>query len=168
VILRCTGRLLDLIGVRSRDLAAADPSANDWYGHLLWIDRRKCLLFTHAGTMLSIFVPDVRKADVQPLATVLVSQIATALAAEGLPLTTLGLLDPGAVRLAATVSRSILGCMRNDASMLEHAVAEHGGLHRCDIAALNHDLRRTLHLPRGREPVFPLDEVRRLAVDRDA
>ena len=137
MILRCTSRLLDLIGVRPRDLAAADPSENDWYGHLLWIDRRKCLLFTHAGTMLSIFVPDVRKADVHAIAIVLVSQIATALAAEGLPPETLGPRDPGAVRLATSASRTVLGCMNDDASMLEHAVAGHGGLSRCDIAALN-------------------------------
>jgi len=58
VILRCTKKVLAVLGaVRVADPA---PDAEDWYGNLLWFDRRKCLLLTHAGTLFSVFEPDVR------------------------------------------------------------------------------------------------------------
>src|SRR5207247_415481 len=34
--------------------------------NLLWLDRRKCLLLTHAGTLFPVFVADVRAADLRP------------------------------------------------------------------------------------------------------
>lgn len=39
---------------------------DDWYANLLWIDRRKCLLLTHAGTLFPVFAAGVRKRDLQP------------------------------------------------------------------------------------------------------
>ncbi len=42
---------------------AKDPEDEDWYANLLVLDRRKCLLLTHAGTLFTIFEPDVRASD---------------------------------------------------------------------------------------------------------
>lgn len=50
MILRCTAKMLTLLGVRATALPDLPPSADDWYLNLLWIERRKCLLLTHAGT----------------------------------------------------------------------------------------------------------------------
>jgi hypothetical protein len=109
VILRCTARLLALLGVKPERLTLV--SANDWYANLLWIERRKCILMTHAGTLFSVFAPDVRKADLAPLGGFAVSAIQRALVAEGLPREALGRLDPADVRVAPTASRSILASM---------------------------------------------------------
>lgn len=62
----------------------------------------------------------------------------------GLPRDALGALDPGAVILAKTASRSILGFMRQMALDVDHQVARRGGLARADASALNHYLQRTL------------------------
>lgn len=163
VILRCTAKLLGMLGTNPRDLALAEPTDDDWYADLLWVQRRKCLLLTHAGTLLSIFVPDVRKTDVAPAGPLIVGRIAEALMGEGLPASTLGRLDASDVHVAKTASRQVLGCMRTDAQAIEWAVAHDGGLVRCDVAALNRELRRTLHLPKGRGAVFPLDLARERA-----
>ena len=64
--LRCTGKLLNLLGKQSVRLVEAPPKSDDWYANLLWLDRRKCLLITHAGTLFSLFVVDVRIADLRP------------------------------------------------------------------------------------------------------
>jgi hypothetical protein len=66
VVVRCTSKLLDLLGKRSIRLVEAPPSDDDWYANLLWLDRRKCLLATHAGTLFSLFVADIRAADLRP------------------------------------------------------------------------------------------------------
>jgi hypothetical protein len=50
--------MLTLLGARPRDLVTIEPSDEDWYSNLLWLDARKCLLFAHAGTLFSVFVPD--------------------------------------------------------------------------------------------------------------
>ena len=63
MILRCTKKLLDVI--RPEQLATQEPDGSDWYGNLLVLDRRKCLLLTHADTLFTIFEPDVRAPDLR-------------------------------------------------------------------------------------------------------
>lgn len=143
--LRCTRKTLALLGARAGTLANAAPSDDDWYMNLLWLDRRKCLLLTHAGTLFPVFVADVRAADLRPLGLYVVGIIETELASEGLPPDSLGRLDPDAVQVAKTASRSVLGFMNEMAFYLDYAVADAGGLSRSDSQILNRHLRRRLH-----------------------
>jgi hypothetical protein len=66
VIVRCTAKVLALLEVRRSSLPELESAGEDWYVNLLWVDRRKCLLATQAQTAFSVFVPDVRKADLHP------------------------------------------------------------------------------------------------------
>ena len=160
MILRCTQKMLDLLGAGQRDLVAAAPTDEDWYANLLWLDRRKCLLLAHAGTLFPIFVADVRKADLLPLGRVAVNLIHHELNAENLPPDILGELDPGSVKLARTASRTVLGYMNETARHCEYAIADQGGLERCDLEVLNRELRRELHLSRRPPGYFvPIDLV---------
>ncbi len=59
-VLRCTAKMLTLLGARPRDPVTIEPSDEDWYANLLWLDGRKCLLLAHAGTLFSVFVPNIR------------------------------------------------------------------------------------------------------------
>ncbi|WP_425572494.1 DUF6933 domain-containing protein [Mycolicibacterium poriferae] len=63
-MLRCTARVLALLGVS--EPAIGEACATDWYAHMVWIDRRKCLLVTHAGTLFSVFMPNVTAAGLAP------------------------------------------------------------------------------------------------------
>ena len=161
VVLRCTAKLLNLLGAREKDLASLEPSDADWYANLLWLDRRKCLLLAHAGTLFSVFVADVHKAELLPLGSLVARLIQRELRAEGLPLDTFGNLDLNGVELAKTASRNVLGYMNEIARYCEYAIAESGGLGRCDIERLNGELRRHLHLSRQPPGHFvPIDLVR--------
>jgi len=157
VVLRCTRRLLDLLGGRALTLTDLAPTDEDWYANLLWLDRRKCLLLTHAGTLFSVFLPGVRTADLRPIGPYAVNAIEAELCSESLPADTFGPLDPDAVRLAKTASRSTLGFMNEIAIHLRYQLADAGGLSHCDINALNHRLRRTLHNRGGY--VYPIELV---------
>ncbi len=157
MILRCTGRVVDLLGGRAITLAELPPSDDDWYVNLLWFERQKCLLITHAGTLFSVFVAGVRKADLRPIGPYMVKAVEAELRSESLPHDALGQLDPDAVRLTKTASRSILGFMNEMAVHLRYQVADAGGLSRCDTRALNHGLRRTLHNRGGY--VYPIELV---------
>ena len=49
VILRCTRRLLDVLEPGRLTSPAPQPDPEDFYANLVWIERRKCLLLTHAA-----------------------------------------------------------------------------------------------------------------------
>ena len=65
MILRCTKKLLAVLGAGRVAEPGPVPDAGDWYANLLWFDRRKCLLLTHAATLFSIFEADVRAVDLR-------------------------------------------------------------------------------------------------------
>src|SRR5713101_69241 len=129
MVVRCTRKMLDLLGGRSVTLSELSPADDDWYLNLVWIERQKCLLLTHAGTLFSVFRVGVRVADLH---------------AEGLPTHTFSELELDSVQLAKTASRSTLGFMTEMAFELEWIITDKGGLRRSDINALNHALRRML------------------------
>src|SRR5439155_7672295 len=119
-----------------RPISEIPPSDDDWYLNLLWIDRQKCILFTHLGTLFSVFRAGVRSADLRPLGNYLVAAIETELRTESLPTDAFSELEPESVRLAKTASRSTLGFMNEMAFELRYFIADAGGLGRCDIDVL--------------------------------
>lgn len=157
MIVRCTKRLLDLLGGRRLATAQPEPREDDWYANLLWVDGKKCLLLTHAGTLFSVFVSEIRKADLLPFGPFVVDVVAAELRAERLPVDALGALDPAAIEFATPASRSVLGLMNDITVCCRYAVAAEGGLRHTDIRALNHSLRRTLNNHGGF--AYPIDRV---------
>lgn len=144
MVLRCTKKLLSLLG-RGVALTEQPPSDDDWYANVLWIDRRKCLLIAHADTLFPVFRVDVRLAELRPPGPYVVRAVEEELCAEGLPRDVLGRLDAKDVHVARTASRSILGFMNEMAFHLSYQIQLEGGINVCDIRALNHGQRRTLH-----------------------
>src|SRR6266852_3971883 len=68
MVVRCTKKMLDLLGDRSLTLSELSPTDDDWYLNLVWIERQKCLLITHTGTLFSVFRAGVRAPDTLRLA----------------------------------------------------------------------------------------------------
>jgi len=159
VVVRCTAKALKLLGLRPASLAEIEPADDDWYLNLLWFDRRKCLLVAHAGTGFSVFVPDVRKVDLDPIGPFLVRAITAALDDETLPRDVLGVLDPADVRIAKTASRRVLGIMNDDAYHLDYMLDRYGSVLDVDVITVNRRLQRTLHT-HGRDYRHPIDLVR--------
>jgi hypothetical protein len=145
VVLRCTARLLEVLG--KRDVTLVDDAAgdNDWYANLVWIDRRKCLLLTHFGTLFPVLAADVRARDLRPPGPFVVERIRAALAEERLPADVLGTLDRDGVRIARTASRQVLGFMNDTIQTSRWIIDRAGGLRHADLDDLNRFLRRTLH-----------------------
>jgi len=156
MIVRCTAKARALL--TSQRLAELGPSDDDWYVNLLWFDRRKCLLLAHLGTLFPVFVPDVRKADLTRLDLWLGNVVRRELHAEGLPGDVLGDFSPPVV-MAKTASRQMLGFLNEMARFAEYAIADAGGLTRCDIDVLNREQRRMLHNRDG-DYVRPIELAR--------
>ncbi len=159
MIVRCTAKTLKLLGGEPSTLPVLDPTDDDWYVNLLWFDRRKCLLCTHASTVFSVLLPDVRKADLEPIGPALVEAIMLALDAERLPHDALGDLDPVDVVVTTTASRRVLGHMNDVTRHIEHVVlSRYASVLDIDVISLNRGLQRTLHNHGGRYAT-PLDLV---------
>lgn len=158
MIVRCTARLLDLLGAQRSTLPAIPAGDDDWYANLLWIDRRKCLLVTHAGTAFSAFAPDVRKADLTPLGPAVERMVGAALEAEDLPRDALGELDGAGARLAVTASRRVLSLMYDITQYVRYEVAYVGSID-VDPVVVAQRLQGTLHTYDGGYAT-PLDLAR--------
>jgi hypothetical protein len=158
MLLRCTTKMLGLLGVRAAALAEAAATESDWYVNLLWIERRKCLLLTHAGTVFPIFVADIRKADLVPIGPYVVDLIEEELRSEGFAPDALGRLDAEKVQLSRTGSRSILGVMNNAALLARYRIEAMGGIDRANVNVINRFLRRTPHQRDGQH-VRPVELV---------
>jgi len=154
-MLRCTKKLLDVI--RPEQLATQEPDGSDWYGNLLVLDRRKCLLLTHADTLFTIFEPDVRAPDLRSTHDLVAGLIERELLAEGLPVRTFGDLGTEELSIAKTADRSVLGCMNDMAYLCEDAVARAGSLASTDVPSLNRHLRRNINSARDYQR--PIDLV---------
>jgi hypothetical protein len=101
VILRCTRRLLRLLGTPAVDPGpVADSEA--WGGNLRRFDRRKCLLLTHAGTLYTVFHAGVRTADLRDTHRFAVRLVGCELACGSLPAAAFGALEEQELIVART------------------------------------------------------------------
>jgi hypothetical protein len=154
--LRCTSKLLDILEPAEARNAkeVVPPTEQDWYANVVWIERRKCILLTHACTLFSAFAADIRVAQLRPIGSFAVALIERQLAMEELPFDLFGQLDPRGVRVLKTASRSVLGCMNDMTYSCSYAVADSGGIDLLDVDALNYELHRGIHGPiRGMKPI---------------
>jgi hypothetical protein len=165
MILRCTKKLLDVIGARQVE-ASTPADGTDWYANLLWCERRKCLLLTHSATLFTAVRADVSAAELRSTQRLVMDLVAHELASEGLPPDTF--YDPAgqSLYITTTADRSVLGCMKDMALYWQTAVAHGGGLARADLAAANRALRRNINTARDYERPIDLttkylDDARR-------
>ena len=154
MILRCTKKLLAVLGPGRAAEPGPTPHADDWYANLLWFDRRKCLLLTHAATLFSVFEADVRAADLRATRRLVTSE--RELRREGLPPATFGNLRSQELILAKTADRGVLGCMNDMAFRCEVAISDAGGLAHLDLGELNQALHRNINSSRGYRPPVEL------------
>jgi hypothetical protein len=157
-MLRCTRRLLDVLGPRRITSPAPQPDPEDFYANLVVIERRKCLLLTHAAMLFSVFVPDVRAPELRATKHLVSQLITEALGAEDLPVDTFDDLSREELVVAKTADRRVLGCMNDLAFLCEETAARTGGLRHLDVAALNASMHRLIHTTSGYTP--PIDALR--------
>jgi hypothetical protein len=157
MMIRCTARLLKIVGQPDPATAAVPPADDDWYANIMWIEGRKCLHATHAATLFAIFAPDVRADDLRALGPFLAGHIAEQLAAEGIPADVLGDLDGASAEVGKTAGRQILGCMNDQAFAIRWIVEQDGGLARAHLGGIHRHLQH--NIVSARKYQSPLDLI---------
>lgn len=156
MVLRCAKKLLAIIGAGRVTEPGPAPDAEDWYANLLWFDRRKCLLLTHAASLFTVFEAGVRAADLRATPRLVTGLIERELRREGLSASTFGNLRSQELILARTADRSVLGCMNDMAFLCEVVIGDAGGLAHTDLGELNQALHHNTNSPRGHRPPVEL------------
>ena len=148
MLFKCTLKVRKALKLRDQDLSIdtgnGGSELNHWYCHLFFLDRRKCLLWTHGMTLFSVLAPDMRQADFSRFGEIFRSRALTVLSAEGLSEVDItGLLDEGPDLFAKTDNRSVLGSMNDHILGWKDHAADMGGFERLDLNAFSYTLNRT-------------------------
>ena len=113
--IRCTQKLIKELVAAGHTLTPEPgevPPLQEWYANLIRIERRKCVLFTHAGTLFSFFVPGLARPDFKAFDRIFNLNLQALLQQEGIDVP-LARIAPGdtPMGILKAKSRRILGCM---------------------------------------------------------
>jgi len=161
-ILRCTKKLLKELKVKPAEVDDEFDPLGSWHANLLWIDHRKCVLFTQDATLFSFFVVGLKKPDFQHIREIFGQRMFKSLLREGFPQDQIErMLDAHReITISKSNNRSVLGSMNDLAFQLKWSVADAGGLLNTDLNALNHYLNR---IPMGATNMgYGIEELKKL------
>lgn len=143
-IIRCTAKLLNALGTKPAIAPTQPPSLSDWHANLLWVDRKKCVLFTNDQTLYSFLIHLMKKPRSEDFGKLFRLGLLKSLISEGLDDTLVGhmLGRQGTVMIAKTSNRSILGSMNELAFQIKSMIHSMGGLANADLSEISRDLNR--------------------------
>lgn len=135
--LRCTKKLLKQMGLDAAVQAREDASTetdDDWYAYLIWLEGRKCVLFTNAGTLYPFMVLDARKAQLQELPVLFLAEYERNLVHLGATRRqiTRELSALKGLEIGKTQNPKILGSMNDYAFQADVSVDASGGIRKAD------------------------------------
>jgi hypothetical protein len=132
-LIRCTGKLQKEMGLKKSDLCEVIPKFSylgPWHANLIYIDRRKCVVFTNDKTLFNFIATDVSRAQIRELDTLFRGLLHCVLSDEGFePAVKEKIVaEYDAVAYAKTNNRSVLGSMNDLTFQLKFIIADNGGL----------------------------------------
>ena len=161
-LIRCTKKLQKEMGLTKEDVqteAAAPSFLGSWHANLLFIDRKKCVLFTNDKTLFNFVVLDVRKAELRKLDVLFRRYLQTVLAEEAMAESVRQriLSEYTTIAYANTNNRKVLGSMNDLAYQYKYAILENGGVHSAMVPSLIKQFNR---MPMGMlNYQYPIDAL---------
>jgi hypothetical protein len=164
-LIRCTKKLQKEMGLKQSDLYTEEPRFSylgPWHANLIYINRRKCVLFVNDKTLFNFIVPDLSRAQIRDLEKLFKSYLSCILADEGFGEAgrTRILSEYDEVCFANTSSKSVLGSMNDLAFHYKYSIQEAGGVHSPAVPEI---IRRLNRMPMGAlKYVFPIEALKAL------
>jgi len=146
-LIRCTKKLQKEMGLKKPDLTEAELPLGllgPWHANLIFIARRKCVLFVNDKTLFNFIVPDVPRKLIRNLDDLFRNYLITILADEGFypDLIEKILAEYDEIAYANTSSRSILGTMNDLTLNYKFSILNEGGVHSATIPGIIQNLNR--------------------------
>ena len=166
MIIRCTAKLLKEIGMARADLvekASSESSLGEWYAHLFFLSRRKCVLFTHAKTYYGFVAYGLKREDICNLDEVFRKNLGFRLYEDGF--------SPDAIKKAIaaadtivygrTIDRRVLGVMNQMIYEFGACLDRHGFVTAGTLKGAADLLPCTPHKrdPNWHDYIIPLEEM---------
>lgn len=146
-VLRCTARLRKEMSLSRAGLSdkTTDAPLGDWYAHLFFEERKKCVLFASAKTLLSFVSTALPRERIKRLDEVFREGLFRLLLDEGFqPQQVTPVFDACRdIRYAATSDRSMTGTVNELVKEVQFWLPRYGGVASPNLAALHHKLNRT-------------------------
>ena len=149
MILRCTRKLIKIFNLTIvEDITSDDNIFSEWYANLIYIEGKKCILFTESKTLYSILLPDIKKADIIDIGEIFYNQLHKSFLHIGIKeeLIIKMVLNPKEIYYTKTQSMSILGSMNEYAFQYKYYFGERGGI---KFANIYHIIRKVNETPMG-------------------
>jgi len=139
------------MGLKKGDLSESCSSFSflgSWHANLIYIDRRKCILFVNDKTLFNFLAPDVRKAEITDLGKLFLSYLTCVLASENIEDSVIDkvLSEYRDLAFSGTSNKSVLGSMNDLAFHYKHLILDSGSIHSADVPDIIHKLN---HMPMG-------------------
>lgn len=153
------------MGIKDSELYRGDVvqgMLGSWHANLIYINRRKCILFVNDMTLFNFIVPDVSRKEIRDLQNLFFRFLHPVLAQESFSQTQRNALtsEYAEVVYGPTCSKSVLGTMNDLAFHYVHWITETSGLQSAEIPGI---ISKMNHLPMGAlKYVYPIDALRQL------
>lgn len=162
-LIRCTRKLQKERGLKPSELCAEEPRFSylgPWHANLIYINRRKCVLFANDKTLFNLIVPDIPRATIKELDKLFAGYLSCIVGDEGFAEANRAriLSEYDEIGFANTNSKSVLGSMNELAFHYTYSILEEGGVHSPAVPAIIRQLNR---MPmRAIKEVFPIEELK--------
>lgn len=149
--------------LKKNDISEDEPSEShlgSWHANLIYIDRKKCVLFVNDKTLFNFIVPDVSRVQIRELSNIFKINLECVLAAEGVPDTekTKIMSEYESIQYAHTNSKSVLGSMNDLAFHYKYYIQSEGGVHSYAVPSI---IKKLNHMPMGvLEYMFPIEALK--------
>ena len=142
-IIKCTIKLLNELGVKPANVPDQPPSLYDWHANMLWLERKKYVLFTNDQTLYSLLVPWNKSPRLTDFMERFRLGLLKSLMSEGLAEVQIKYLlsEHAQVTITKTNSRSVLGSMNDLAIQIKSMILVSDGLD-VNFSEVNRQLNR--------------------------
>ena len=150
-LIRCTKKLQKEMGLKSSELVDSEPTFSflgSWHANLIYIDRRKCVLFVNDKTLFNFIVPDVNKKQIQQLDELFLSHLQGVMKSEGFSDNIVNKIvaEYKIIDYANTNNKRVLGSMNDLAFHYKLNILEEGGVFSHAIPDI---ISKLNHMPMG-------------------
>ena len=142
--IRCTAKLLKELGIKPTNAPDQPPSLCDWHANLLWVNRKKYVLFTNDQTLYSLLMYWTRTPRSADFLERFKLGLFKSLMSEGLIDAQIEYLlsKHSKITVMQTNSRSVLGSMNDLNFQIKSMIRVSGGLTDADLSEINRHLNR--------------------------